>query len=88
MSAADRLSETIGYCEGLCGGLHSHHLIDGLCPECQNNINIQMIDTEPRELDFNDNDVGMDAFVFIPNAGVFGLDPASPGDDRTVELEL
>ena len=71
MSAADRLSETIGYCEGLCGGIYSQHLDEnGMCPEYQNNINIQTIDTEPRELDFNDDDVGLDAFVFIPNAGV------------------
>lgn len=28
-------AETIGYCEGLCGGLLSHHLVGGLCPQCR-----------------------------------------------------
>jgi len=27
--------ENIGYCQGLCGGLMSHHLVDGLCPCCR-----------------------------------------------------
>jgi len=32
--------ETIGYCQGLCGGLLSHHLIDGLCPNCRHDDRI------------------------------------------------
>jgi len=67
MSASDKSSETIGYCEGLCGGLHSHHLVNGLCPTCQNDIHILTPENEPAELNFNDDDIGLDAYVFIPN---------------------
>lgn len=33
--------ETIGYCEGLCGGQLDHHLIDGLCPRCRADAHIE-----------------------------------------------
>lgn len=33
-------NETIGICEGLCGGLLSHHLVDGLCPACRESRHI------------------------------------------------
>lgn len=35
------MSESIGVCEGLCGGLVSHHLEGGLCPQCRANPNIR-----------------------------------------------
>ncbi len=36
--------EYIGYCEGLCGGLLSHHLVGGLCPQCRIHPNIAAVD--------------------------------------------
>ena len=33
--------ESIGLCDGLCGGLLSHHLIDGLCPQCRADARIK-----------------------------------------------
>lgn len=37
--------ETTGVCEGLCGGLFDHHLIDGLCPICCNDPHIRTFGT-------------------------------------------
>jgi len=34
-------AERIGYCEGLCGGLLSHHLVGGLCPACRRDPRIR-----------------------------------------------
>lgn len=36
--------ETIGYCEGICGGLLSHHLVRGLCPQCRADARIRDAD--------------------------------------------
>lgn len=33
----------IGYCEGLCGGLLSHDLVDGLCPQCREDDRIKRL---------------------------------------------
>lgn len=33
-------NESMGYCEGLCGGLYDHHLVDGLCPKCKQDTRI------------------------------------------------
>lgn len=40
------MTETIGYCEGLCGGLLSHHLVGGLCPLCRENPMIRDVAPE------------------------------------------
>lgn len=49
--------ETIGYCEGLCGGLLSHHLVGGLCPECRANPSINDAGDEPP--------LGVEGFVHV-----------------------
>lgn len=40
MDVPANIKETMGPCEGLCGGDISHHLVDGLCPACRKNPNI------------------------------------------------
>lgn len=37
-------STRIGYCDGLCGGLLSHDLVGGLCPQCRRDERIQRIE--------------------------------------------
>lgn len=50
--------EKIGYCEGLCGGLLSHHLIDGLCPICRADRRI----ASPEHDDYDDVPLGVESF--------------------------
>lgn len=56
--------ETIGYCQGLCGGLHSHHLVDGLCETCRQDSRISTIDA--READDDDMAWGVEAATLTP----------------------
>ena len=62
--------ETIGVCEGLCGGLVDHHLIDGLCPACRANKNI--ISTVCSDQEYDGYYLGGEATVTIPDQNFHG----------------
>lgn len=50
------MREAIGRCEGFCG-LISHHLVKGLCPDCQNKAVDHIRDKPEREAHVGDDDV-------------------------------
>ena len=57
----EKIKESIGYCEGLCGGLLSHHLVDGLCPDCQCNPKIETVSSF--ENDYSNVPLGVESDV-------------------------
>lgn len=66
------MSETVGICEGLCGGLLSHHLEGGLCPQCRANHDIRTHEPDA----YDGHDLGAEADVR------HAIDPINPPGGR------